>query len=160
MRPGPLHVAEIGCGCGSSLFPVLNANSGAVVTATDVSPTCIDQFKQAATTYGIQPQRIKSTFVVDASDPCAAPLFGPVAADLVLVMFTLSALAPPQQAVLLRHAYLALKPGGRLLVRDHGLYDMVRECGTQYIEDTPSLPWELADTARAVPSFILSFDCF
>ncbi|GFH26299.1 methyltransf_12 domain-containing protein [Haematococcus lacustris] len=39
-------------------------------------------------------------------------------------MFTLSAVRGAEQAIMLDNAYAALKPGGSLCIRDHGLFDM------------------------------------
>jgi len=40
-RAPPLLVAELGCGCGSSLLPVLKANPAARALATDLSPAAV-----------------------------------------------------------------------------------------------------------------------
>lgn len=147
------------------------------------------------------PDRVR-TFVADAADPHAKPLFEGLEADVALIMFTLSAvppdgqvggcgragaaaaafhgmmlivragtkseerrhsgmrtlvacepgrkgfvcvlrqqtgppatgpslIAPPPrplraQAAMVRNAWAALRPGGLLCIRDHGLYDMVQ----------------------------------
>ncbi len=68
----PQHVAEIGCGCGSSLLPVLKANPAARVTATDISPTAVRLFTDAAARAGIAPERY-SAFPCNAADPDAGP---------------------------------------------------------------------------------------
>ena len=48
-------------------------------------------------------------------------------ADCLLIMFTLSAVEPEKaQHEMLSNAFRALRPGGRLMLRDHGLYDMVQ----------------------------------
>ncbi|GLC53060.1 hypothetical protein PLESTB_000703600 [Pleodorina starrii] len=119
------HVAEIGCGCGSSILPVLKANPAARTTCTDISTTCLAQLRDAAATEGIALSRL-SVFPADATDAAAAPAFDGIDADALLIMFTLSAVTPERQAVMLSHAWRALAPGGRLLLRDHGLYDMVQ----------------------------------
>lgn len=48
---------EIGCGCGSSLLPVLKANPTCTVTGTDLSPTAVGMFKLAAAKAGIADHR-------------------------------------------------------------------------------------------------------
>lgn len=54
----PQHFLEIGCGCGSSLLPVLKANPTCSVTGTDLSPTAVHMFKQAAVKAGIAVDRV------------------------------------------------------------------------------------------------------
>ncbi len=67
-----------------------------------------------------------TSFVCDASDPRQARRFEGVGADYLLIMFTLSAVPPEQQHEMLANAFRALRPGGLLMLRDHGLYDMVQ----------------------------------
>ena len=54
----PQHFLEIGCGCGSSLLPVLKANPTCSVTGSDLSPTAVQMFKQAAAKAGIAADRV------------------------------------------------------------------------------------------------------
>ncbi|KAK9823986.1 hypothetical protein WJX72_006802 [[Myrmecia] bisecta] len=122
----PQHFLEIGCGCGSSLLPVLKANPTCRVTAIDLSPTAVGMFKAAAAKVGIAAERYNA-FACNAangSDESAA-LRG-LRADAVLLIFTLAALAPEAMPAMLASAYKAVKPGGLLLVRDHGLYDLTQ----------------------------------
>ena len=57
---------EIGCGCGSSLLPVLKANLTCTVTGTDLSPTAVDMFKRAAAKAGIATHRFTG-YAVDST---------------------------------------------------------------------------------------------
>ncbi|KAG1674474.1 hypothetical protein FOA52_003079 [Chlamydomonas sp. UWO 241] len=124
----PLHVIEIGCGCGSSILPVLANNPDVWATLTDVSSTCIEQLRGAGAAMGLPQHQLDalSSFVCDSSLPSEAHRFEGVRADAALIMFTLSAVDPPGQASMLANAAAALRPGGLLLLRDHGLYDMVQ----------------------------------
>ena len=61
---------EIGCGCGSSLLPVLKANPAVRVTATDLSPTAVRLFREAAAKAGIAPDRY-TAFPCDAASASA-----------------------------------------------------------------------------------------
>jgi SAM-dependent methyltransferase len=109
-------------------MPILKTNPEARVTGTDIAPTCLTQLKEVAQREGVSSgfdQRVH-TFVADSADPTAAPLFENINADAGLIMFTLSAVPPKGQAVMLSHAFRALRPGGILCIRDHGLYDMVQ----------------------------------
>ncbi|KAL3133398.1 hypothetical protein ABBQ38_007267 [Trebouxia sp. C0009 RCD-2024] len=123
----PQHFLEIGCGCGSSLLPVLKANPSCSVTGTDLSPTAVHMFKQAAATAGIAADRVTG-YAADSTQPTALPHpaagTGRQGADAVLLIFTLAAVAPQEMAAMLHTAFQALQPGGLLLIRDHGLYDM------------------------------------
>lgn len=143
-----LHVAEIGCGCGSALLPVLKANPAVRVTACDLSPTAVELFKAAAERAGIDQERVhafsfdasnfensniseqngkEEQFGIDGSKSLfkTSPLAG-IGADCLLMIFTLSALWPRDMLNMLRQAYDALRPGGVLLFRDYGLYDMTQ----------------------------------
>jgi len=171
MKPD-LHVAEIGCGCGSALLPVLKANPTSRGTACDVSPTAIELLKVAAEREGIDVHRIHS-FAYDASSTEIIPTqatpeihmntiatqdegiidaaaSGPLAgldADCVLMIFTLSALWPKDMLCMLRHAYHALRPDGLLLFRDYGLYDMaqLRFSGSQLLDPGEFLLYQRLD---------------
>jgi hypothetical protein len=92
-----------------------------------VSATCLRQLLAAAAADGISTDRI-SAFVADATDPDLADRLASDPGDVALIMFTLSAVPPGQSGMLsmLRNAAAALKPGGRLCIRDHGLGDMVQ----------------------------------
>ena len=62
------HFLEIGCGCGSSLLPVLKANPSCRVTGTDLSPTAVHMFEQAAVKAGIAADRV-TAFPADSTQP-------------------------------------------------------------------------------------------
>lgn len=64
----PQHFLEIGCGCGSSLLPVLKANPTCTVTGTDLSPTAVHMFESAARKAGIAQRRV-SAFAADSTQP-------------------------------------------------------------------------------------------
>ena len=93
----PQHFLEIGCGCGSSLLPVLKANATCTVTGTDLSPTAVAMFKQAATKAGIAAHRFNS-HVVDSTHahagaaPGAAPGASPQGAAAGLWLQYMSSL--------------------------------------------------------------------
>lgn len=120
-----IHVCEIGCGYGSSIIPILKHVPSCTSTVCDVSPTSIAQLHSIASDLGIVGQRLRAC-VADATDPAAAAEFSSWHADALLLIFTLSAILPERMTNALKNAYHALKPGGRLLFRDHGLYDMVQ----------------------------------
>ena len=67
------HIFEIGCGCGSSLLPILKANITSRVTATDLSPTAVRLFCEAAEVASIDSSRYEA-FPLDAVAADAAHL--------------------------------------------------------------------------------------
>uniref|UniRef100_A0A7S0V012 Methyltransferase-like protein n=1 Tax=Polytomella parva TaxID=51329 RepID=A0A7S0V012_9CHLO len=129
-------VLEIGCGHGSSLIPILLANPRLTGAATDVSTTCLTQLVGNAKRRGLEPLpiRLPVIFSCDGSSPLSRKqYFEGLEASVVLLIFTLSAVPPLGQLEMLRNAAAALRSGGQILVRDHGLYDMVqmRHCSTE-----------------------------
>jgi len=113
---------EIGCGYGSSLAAVMEANPTLQCFACDLSATALRLLDQTlGPVYG---ERL-TTFVCDVVEqdlPHEVVLPGSM--DFVLMTFMLSAVGTKEahQAVLQR-AHAALRPGGLLLFRDYGWCD-------------------------------------
>ena len=66
----PQVIAEIGCGCGSSILPVLKANPTCQAVVSDVSPSAVGMVMAAADRAGIDADRIQA-FTLDASLPAS-----------------------------------------------------------------------------------------
>lgn len=60
----------------------------------------------------------------ESAAAAAAPSLLRTQMDYVLLVFVLSAVCPTRAATFLRNASAPLRPGGRVLFRDYGLYDM------------------------------------
>jgi methyltransferase-like protein 6 len=113
---------EIGCGYGSSLAAILEANPTIHCFACDLSVTALRLLDQ---TLGPLHGHRLTTFVcnvVEQNLPCEVVLPGTM--DFVLMAFMLSAVGTQEahQAVFQR-AHAALRPGGLLLFRDYGWCD-------------------------------------
>lgn len=65
-----------------------------------------------------------TTAVLDAAAPDAPAALAGAAADVCLLVFTLGALDAGRHAAVLATAAACLRPGGRLLFRDHGVFDL------------------------------------
>jgi tRNAThr (cytosine32-N3)-methyltransferase len=59
-----------------------------------------------------------------AEQPCLPPEIEAGTVDAVVLIFVLSALHPREWAAAARNVHSMLKPGGKVLFRDYGRYDM------------------------------------
>lgn len=129
--PSSTRFLECGCGAGNTIWPLLQAHAEWTAHAFDCSETAVRlvREKQEADP-GLRGR-------VDAFvwDPCAemargGPLPHPAGVfgmNLVVMMFFLSALPSEEGARhMFRVAWDSLAPGGFLLVRDYGVYDMTQ----------------------------------
>ncbi|KZV59484.1 methyltransferase, partial [Peniophora sp. CONT] len=125
---GPKTVIEFGCGTGSAIFPLLegNANPELTIRAYDYSSHAIKLVQRHAM-YTEPPAGASiEAAVYDVSRPGLPPNLEAGTADFVLLVFVLSALHPHEWATAVRNAHAALKPGGKLLMRDYGRHDMAQ----------------------------------
>ncbi|XP_059089189.1 tRNA N(3)-methylcytidine methyltransferase METTL2-like [Tigriopus californicus] len=124
---GPaLSMLEVGCGVGNTVFPVLEMvqNARFKLYCCDFSPVAIDVLKADK---NFDPERCLP-FVCDIGS-MAAWQACPIPAqslDVVTMIFCLSALEPEQMGVALSALYDRLKPGGCVLFRDYGQYDLAQ----------------------------------
>ncbi|MFF9912386.1 SAM-dependent methyltransferase [Streptomyces sp. NPDC013457] len=106
----PGDALDLGCGAGGDALWL--ARAGWRVTAVDVSGVAVEQLAAVARSHGLD----------DRVTPVRADLrrtFPPGAFDLVCAHYLHTPFDLDRSAVL-RSAALALRPGGRLLVVDHG----------------------------------------
>jgi len=123
--PAPHHriLIELGCGVGNAVFPLLERDPNLFIYALDFSPRAISLVK-AHPLYK-QTNRCQAFVhdaVLDPSLPPALTLHGGQA-DLCLCMYALSAMAPAKVKHVAAKIRAALKPGGRVLIRDYGRWD-------------------------------------
>ncbi|KAJ1961515.1 hypothetical protein IWQ62_003841 [Dispira parvispora] len=112
-------VLEVGCGVGNFVFPVLEANDHLYFYACDFSARAIEFVKAHP---GYNSGRCHA-FVCDLTKD---PLTDEVPADtvdLVSMIFVLSAIPPEKMVEAVRNVYRVLKPNGKVLFRDYGIYD-------------------------------------
>ncbi|KAL3649911.1 hypothetical protein CASFOL_006314 [Castilleja foliolosa] len=127
-------VLEVGCGNGSTALPILCGREGIILYACDCSSTAIERAKEIVIPAQIVPSRsivhdsqsLNSSDEINALNPFCSDetkhCIGGV--DFVTLIFTLSALPLNRMPKAITQCFSVLKPGGLLLFRDYGLYDM------------------------------------
>ena len=114
---------ETGCGAGNAVLPLLAATRRLRVLACDISAAAVDLVRERCAREALGHRA--SSFVWDVGAdpplPSALPAGG---VDVVLSVFTLSALPPDRLATAFANLYACLAPGGALLLRDYGRRDL------------------------------------
>lgn len=120
---GARSILEIGCGYGSSLFALIDKVPFSHYCATDCSEMALSILRQHK---AFDEARV-STKQWDFCQPWDRSL-SPVAPDVVLAVFALSAAPSSEHVQLIRNVKKALQEnpagGGYFLFRDYGLHDM------------------------------------
>lgn len=113
---------EIGCGVGNFIYPLVLAGLNFHIKACDFSTRAITLLK---TNPLYNAEKIHA-FQTDITKDCIYKHVQESTVDIVTLIFVLSAIHPNNFAVVLNNIYKLLKPGGFLLFRDYGLYDMAQ----------------------------------
>ncbi|XP_001376408.2 tRNA N(3)-methylcytidine methyltransferase METTL2A isoform X1 [Monodelphis domestica] len=118
------RILEVGCGVGNTVFPILHTNNdpGLFVYCCDFSTTAVDLVQ---TNSEYDPSRCFA-FVHDLCDEEKSYPMPRESLDVIILIFVLSSIVPDKmQNAITRLSYL-LKPGGMILLRDYGRYDMAQ----------------------------------
>ncbi|XP_070566837.1 tRNA N(3)-cytidine methyltransferase METTL6-like [Ptychodera flava] len=110
---------EVGCGVGNFLFPLLEESPGLFIHACDFSPRAVQFVKDNPNYDSGRINAFRCDLTVD-------PLTDSIAdrnADIVTMIFVLSAIHPKKMENAIKNVSTVLKPGGVVLFRDYGLYD-------------------------------------
>ncbi|XP_001518238.1 tRNA N(3)-methylcytidine methyltransferase METTL2A [Ornithorhynchus anatinus] len=118
------RILEVGCGVGNTVFPILQTNNdpGLFVYCCDFSTTAVD-LVQANSEY--DPSRCFA-FVHDLCDEHKSYPMPEGSLDIIILVFVLSAVDPDKMQNAITRLSCLLKPGGRILLRDYGRYDMAQ----------------------------------
>jgi len=117
---------ECGCGVGNTIFPIIrsNKNPNLFIYCCDFSSSAIEILKQSSE---YDETKCKA-FVCDITKIDQDQSF-PVEAnslDLIVMIFVLSAIKPDSHLKTIKTLATLLKPGGKILFRDYGLYDLAQ----------------------------------
>uniref|UniRef100_A0A8C5PIG2 Methyltransferase type 12 domain-containing protein n=1 Tax=Leptobrachium leishanense TaxID=445787 RepID=A0A8C5PIG2_9ANUR len=118
------RILEVGCGVGNTVFPILqnNVDPGLFVYGCDFSSTAVELVKGNE---NYDPYRCFA-FVHDLSDVHASYPMPEESLDVIVMIFVLSAIQPSKMQSAISQLSKLLKPGGCILLRDYGRYDMAQ----------------------------------
>lgn len=124
---GEVHICEIGCGAGNSVFPLLSANKNPKLNlhAFDYSAQAV-KLVQTNPLYISPPVGKVEAAVWDLSSSSLPPGIQPETVDIVILVFVLSALHPEEWKQAIENIRTILKPGGLAVLRDYGRYDLTQ----------------------------------
>lgn len=123
LRSSTVNILEVGCGVGNTVFPIVESNidSNVMVYCCDFSEVAISLIKSNPS--------FDSTkccpFVCDITAETWDVPFCNSSLDIIILIFVLSAVHPKRMQQVINKLTQYLKPGGTILFRDYGKYDMV-----------------------------------
>nr|CCA19243.1 methyltransferase domaincontaining protein putative [Albugo laibachii Nc14] len=120
----PQYLLEVGCGVGNAALPLLESNTNLHIIAVDFAPTAIELFKK-------QPlfEESRCTLALcDITKDDLRPLLplNCLGVDYALVFFCLSGIHPSKMDAVALNIYNAIRPEGRVFLRDYGRYDQAQ----------------------------------
>lgn len=117
------YMLEVGCGVGNLIFPLLEENANRYfIYACDLSPRAVDFVKQ----HNLYDESYMKAFQCDITSKDIFEHIADNSLDLITMIFVLSAIHPEKFNQVVDNLYKLLKPGGMVLFRDYGLYDMAQ----------------------------------
>lgn len=122
----PLHILELGCGAGNSIFPILD---GTKSTRPNLFITGVDFSEKAIHLVHTDPRydtKRCNAFVFDIAHPTKELPIPSNSVDIVLLVFVMSALTPKAMNHVMEKISVILKPGGHVFFRDYGKYDLAQ----------------------------------
>ncbi|KXN68319.1 methyltransferase [Conidiobolus coronatus NRRL 28638] len=129
------NILELGCGVGNTTFPLLEANPNPKfkVFTTDFSSTAIDVLKQ----HPLYDNDRCKAFVWDMTATELPEIIEPNSLDCILMIFAFSAVHPKNWKQTIDNLLKMLKPGGQVLFRDYGRFDLaqLRFKKGRYVQD-------------------------
>ncbi|XP_058451588.1 tRNA N(3)-methylcytidine methyltransferase METTL6 [Malaya genurostris] len=120
---GVKALLEIGCGVGNLIFPLIeDGHRDYFIYACDFSPRAVDLVKR----HNLYDEQYMMAFTCDITTDQAFETLRESSLDIVTLVFVLSAIHPEKFATVIGNIFRLVKPGGVVLFRDYGLYDMAQ----------------------------------
>lgn len=118
------RMLEVGCGVGNTIIPILQTNNdaGLFVYGCDLSSTAIQLLREHSD-YDASRCHV---FVGDVCDEQCEMPFPDSALDIIICIFVLSGIHPDKMPALAVRLARLLKPGGLIVFRDYGRYDLTQ----------------------------------
>lgn len=126
----PVTILEVGCGAGNTFYPILNQNKNPnlKIVGCDYSKVAVDLVKGNESFAEHHAKGVAYSSVWDLGNP-DGQLPEDVeenSVDIVIMVFVFSALHPDQWKHAVNNLQKLLKPGGEILFRDYGRYDLAQ----------------------------------
>lgn len=126
----PVTILEVGCGAGNTFYPVINQNKNPNlrIFGCDYSKVAVDLVRSNEAFKEQSEKGIAYSSVWDLANPEGnlPEDMEPHSCDIIIMVFVFSALSPEQWKTAVSNLNKALKPGGRILFRDYGRYDLAQ----------------------------------
>lgn len=114
---------ELGCGVGNMVFPLVEEGfSNFYFYACDFSPRAVEFVKSN----NLYDESKMKAFCADLTTDNLFENIQEGSVDMASLIFVLSAIHPDSWVQVAKVAFRALRPGGLLLFRDYGRYDMAQ----------------------------------
>lgn len=118
------RLLEVGCGVGNFVFPLIEDkhNVNYFIYACDFSPRAVEFVKENP----LYDESLIKAFQCDITTDKIFETIDRESLDIISLIFVMSAIHPSKFQSVLRTLCELLKPGGVLLFRDYGRYDMAQ----------------------------------
>lgn len=121
---GPQTILEIGCGAGNTMFPLIRENKNPLlrVVGCDYSAKAVELVRESK---DFDPSCADAQ-VWDLANAEGSIPVPEHSVDIAVMIFVFSALSPEQWEQALENLTKLMKPGGVILFRDYGRYDLAQ----------------------------------